>query len=125
MIVPYRTSFIAKMTKDRLRNNACTYEIKAGPDFDQVLKLIENAVVEYKMASEPHPDIRVGIVFKADIKVMQEFYFDDLGGAHDVPGFSGDHSLTGLANLPNQLRLVAEHPNVPFIAGNALRCHRR
>jgi hypothetical protein len=122
MIVPYRTNFIVSVDEVQLRNNSCKYEINPGPILDEILNAIANTVIEYKIGPRPDVDLRVGIVFKNDTKVTQEFYFNDSGGIYNVHGFSGGHIITALAGLPNQLRSIITHPSVVLIKDHLSRC---
>ena len=125
MIVPYRTHFMTTVDEEVLPGNSCTYEIKPGPDFDEVLKVIEDAVVEYKIGPRPDADLRVGIAFTTDTKVVQQFYFNDTGGIYDLRGFSGSRRIAARAGLPNQLRLIAAHPSVILVKDYHSQCRDR
>jgi hypothetical protein len=122
MIVPYRTHFIVSVDEVQLRDVSCQYEINPSPTFDEVLNTLDNTMIEYEIGPKPHVDLRVGIVFKTNSKVVQEFYFNDSGGFYNVRGFSGDHTITALASLPNQLRALVSRPSVVLIKDPLSRC---
>jgi hypothetical protein len=124
MIVPYPASFRGRVDEVQLPEVACVYEIASGrgPTFDQVLDIIGTAVIEYDDEPKPGADLRVGIVFKRDGQVMENFYFDDWGGYHKVNGFSHDHRMVASADLPSQLRGLLTRQDVILVRNNHFPC---
>jgi hypothetical protein len=124
MIVPYPTLFRVRVDEVRLPSVSCVYEITSGRGsaFDQVLNIISSAVMEYNDGPKPGADLRVGIVFREDGKVVQEFYFDDWGGHHKVNGFSRDRRILASANLPNRLRELLTRQEVVLIKNGNNPC---
>jgi hypothetical protein len=124
MIVPYPTLFRVKVDEVRLPSVSCVYEITSsrGPAFDHVLDIIGSAVTEYEDGPKPDADLRVGIVFRNDGKVVQEFYFDDWGGHHKVNGFSRGRRMLASADLPNRLRELLTRQEVILIKNGNNPC---
>lgn len=122
MIIPYPTYFLMALDEVELRKASCQYEINPGPTFDEVLNILDSAITEYKIGPKPNADLRVGIVFKTDSKVIWEFYFNDLGGSFNLLGFSGDHAIAALASLPKQLSALVTLPSVTLIKDPLSRC---
>jgi hypothetical protein len=121
MIIPFPTSFRVRVDEVRLPSVSCVYEIASGrgPAFDQILDIIDNAVTEYDDGPKPDADLRIGIVFRLNGAILQEFYFDDFGGYNDVKGFSGNRRISASADLPNRLRALLTRPEVVLIkSGN-------
>ena len=115
MVVPYRTSFRARMDEVRLPKVSCVYEISSrGPTFDQILSTLESIVNRY---DEPKPevDLRIGLVFRNNGNVLREFYFNDAGGFANLKGFSGDNRMSGSADLPDRLRALLTNQDVVLI----------
>jgi hypothetical protein len=124
MMVPYRTSFRARIDEVELPEVSCVYEITSGrgQSFNEVLDIIGNAVIKYEDGPKPDVDLRVGIVFKGESKILQEFYFDDSGGDHEVNGFSGGRRISASANLPNELRALLTRQDVILVRNRHSRC---
>lgn len=124
MIVPYPASFRSHVSKSRLPNVACAYEVYSGrgPVFDEVIEIIRRSGISPDDEPNRSADLRVGIVFKNGVISIQEFYFDDWGGAHDVRGVSGDLPVAASADLPSQLRALLTHPDVLLINGQPYFC---
>jgi hypothetical protein len=122
MIVPYPTYFLMAVDEVQLQKVACQYEISRGSTFDEVLKILNSTVIEYKIGPKPNADLRVGIVFKTDTKVVREFYFNDTGGSHSLLGFSDDYAIAALAGLPKQLRALVKLPSVVLVKDRLSRC---
>jgi hypothetical protein len=124
MIVPYPTSFRARVDELRLPDLSCVYAIDSGrgPSFNEMLDVISSAVIEYDDRPKPSLDLRVGVVFRSAGEVLQAFYFDDWGGHRQVNGFSGDHGMLASAELPNQLRALVVHKDVVLIKTGGFAC---
>jgi hypothetical protein len=124
MIVPYPTSFRARIDEVQLSKVSCVYEINSsgGPTFVEVLDIIGSAVTEYDNSPKPGADLRVGIIIRGNSKVLQEFYFDDWGGHHEVQGLSGDRRISASADLPDRLRALLTRQDVVLIGDRHARC---
>ena len=122
MIVPYPTFFMMALDEAQLRKVSCQYEITAGPTFDEVLNILGDTMIEYKIGPKPNADLRVGIVFKTNGKMVREFYFNDSGGSFNLLGFSGDHATRALAGLPSRLRDLIKRPAVVLVQDQLSRC---
>jgi hypothetical protein len=105
-------------TRKRLRRlflTSCQYEINSGPVFDEVLRILGDNVIEYKVGPKPNVGLYVGIIFKANTKVVQEFYLNDSRGSFNLVGYSGDRAIAALASLPRQLRKLVIQANVVLV----------
>jgi hypothetical protein len=124
MIVPWHTFFRARVNEGRLANAACVYQITSGkgPSFGEALDILGGSVTEYQVGPERGQDLRVGIVFRSGGKILQDFYFNDWGGAHEVKGFSGDHQVSASADLPDRLRALLTRQDVVLIKDRYPRC---
>src|SRR5882672_11489510 len=100
MLVPYPTYLLTAVDESLLRDVSCQYEINSGPVFDEVLRILGDNVIEYKVGSKPNVGLYVGIIFKANTKVLQEFYLNDSRGSFNLVGYSGDRAIAALAGLP-------------------------
>lgn len=123
MIVPYRTSFRTRVDENELPEVSCVYELTStrGPTFDEVLETVDGLVTQH---DEPKPvvDLRVGIIFRRDARVVHEFYFNDLGGHGNLNGFSGDRRISASPNLPERLRALVTHQDVILTRNRHSRC---
>jgi hypothetical protein len=124
LIVPYPASFRVRVDEAQLPKVSCVYEIASGqgPTFDHVLDIIGTAAIEYDAGPKLGADLRIGIIFKRDGEVIQDFYFDDWGGHHQVRGFSDSHRMMASADLPNQLRALLTQQDVILVRNNDLPC---
>jgi hypothetical protein len=59
--------------------------------------------------------VQIGIIFKNGNEVLQEFYFEDWGGAHEINGASGEYRILATHDMPNRLRALLTRENVVWI----------
>jgi hypothetical protein len=123
MIVPYPMSFRVRVDETALAKVSCVYKIMSGrSSFEQVLDIIGSSIIEYVVGPNRGPDLRVGIIFKSDGKILQDFYFDDRGGHYEVNGFSGDRRISAAADLPARLRSLLTSQDVVLIKSGDNEC---
>jgi hypothetical protein len=115
MLVPYPTYLLTAVDESMLRDVSCQYEINSGPVFDEVLRILGDNVIEHKVGPKPNVGLYVGIIFKANTKVVQEFYLNDSRGSFNLVGYSGDRAIAALASLPRQLRKLVIQANVVLV----------
>jgi hypothetical protein len=122
LLVPYRTSFRARITEFDLPDVACAYEVSAKSQvFDELLDAIRARIV-FLDDFKPEPDLRVGVVFRSASNTIRDFYLNDLGGFREIEGFTGDRHIRGAADLPNYLRSLAIKPDVSLVRDVHSRC---
>jgi hypothetical protein len=100
MIVPYPMSFRVRVDEAALAEVSCVYKIMSGRS----------------------SDLRVGIIFKGNGKILQDFYFDDRGGHYEVNGFSGDRRISAAADLPARLRSLLTRQDVVLVKSGHKEC---
>ena len=123
MLVPYRTSFRARIGEAELPNVSCVYEVtSSAATFNEVLRVVET---DFVLSNKPKSilDLRIGIVFKRGEK-DQGFYFSDTGGFSSVHGFIGERDVIGSPELPKHLRELVTHQDVVLIRDHNSRCPR-
>ncbi|MDH2340880.1 hypothetical protein QCM77_24560 [Bradyrhizobium sp. SSUT18] len=122
MLVPYRSSFRVRIDEVALPDVSCVYEVASGNSaFGETLDAIRTRVVLFD-DPKPFVDLRVGVVFKRNEKIVQGFYFNDLGGYREVGGFSGELRVEGAPDLPSYLRSIAMKPGVSLVRDRHPRC---
>ncbi len=121
MIAPVGSYFPIAINAAELGTVACQYEITPGPVFEELLHVLDSNIVEYK-TGPVRTGVRIGIIFEADHRVVQEFYFNDRAGLANLVGFSGDQLVVVRAGLSTELRALVIRPNVALIKDHRSRC---
>jgi len=122
MVIPHDVSFRFRVDEKRLPEVSCVYRIAQAATFNDVLKVLNKSIFEYKKDNREIAEVRVGIIFENKGNSIQEFYFEDWGGAHDINGISGEYRLLASADLPNQLRTLLTRQEVALIKSGNLVC---
>jgi hypothetical protein len=123
MIVPKGRQIIAAVTEERLRRNACLYDVASdgGVSFEEVLELIEHNAYPNETARSALQwpfDIRIGLIFKNGGDVVHRIYFEDSISGRTIRGYSTwkERStrlwLGAQASFPDRLRAIAARPDV-------------
>jgi hypothetical protein len=124
MVIPRGVAFNVRIDEQMLPKVACVYYTDSGSISRTILNIINNGIVDYRKGNKEHFEIRIGLIFKDRNDTMQEFYFEDWGGRHDVRGVSGDYRILGKADLPDQLRALLTHRDVVLIRDRGSTCPR-
>jgi len=122
MVIPHDVSFRFRVDEKRLPEVACIYDVRPGLTFDEVLKVLNQSILEYEKDNREIAEARIGIVFKNESNTLQEFYFEDWGGGHNVNGRSGEYRISASADLPNQLRALLKHQDVALVKSGNFAC---
>jgi hypothetical protein len=122
MIVPYPTYPVFALDEMEFQKIACHYSMKEKASLDDVVRVLRDDIIEVRPGPRPGVDYRIGIVFKAKVQSLREFYFNDSGGSFDLRGFSRDHAMKALAGLPNELRALAVRPGAVLVRDPQSRC---
>jgi len=115
-LVPDRVLFRTAVNPETLQRVSCVY---SAPKFltSKILSLLEHSIKSYRTPANTKIDLRLGIVFRgAGNNVLEEFYFQDFGGKHDVEGFSREYSILASADILNRFRTFITANRVDLIA---------
>jgi len=133
MFVPYGMRFVVRLDERKLSRASCVYQIDSipGPAFDEVLKIINESVLEYQKPITSHAgqqteisnfEARFGLAFRFANRSQREFYFEDWKGKAKVRGHSSEYRIWASADFPNRLRALATRPDVVLIKGLDNEC---
>jgi hypothetical protein len=124
MIIPSGVTFRFKVDERRLPEVACVYQIQSGlgPSFEDIVKILDAGILKYQRETKRISEARIGIQFRNEKKVLQEFYFEDWGGTRDVNGIAGEYWILGSADIPNRLRALLTQRDVVLIQSGNLAC---
>jgi hypothetical protein len=122
MVIPHGVAFSVRVDEQMLPKVACVYHVSSGPVSRNILDILNTGILEYREGSKERFGIRVGIVFKNGNDVLQDFYFEDWGGTHDIKGVSGKYRILAKAELPNKLRALLTHRDVVLVRDRASTC---
>jgi hypothetical protein len=128
MFVPHGMRFIVRLEERQLPDVSCVYRIDSipGPTFDDVLRILNESILEYQEPIPSPPGNQVGIreleprfrlFFRFANRPPQAFYFQDWEGREKVKGYSGKYRILASADFPNRLRALVTRPDVVLIKG--------
>jgi hypothetical protein len=124
MVIPRGITFRFRVDETRLPEVACVYRIQPGlgPSFQNVLNILDHGIREVRRDVKAISEARIGIIFREGDEVLQQFYFEDWGGAHDIKGVLGGYRILGSDEIPNQLRTLLTNQDVRLIKNGAAAC---
>lgn len=89
---------------------------------DEVIDVLSRNVIEYQIGPKPSIGLRLGIIFKSGGKTLQEFYFNDSGGAFELLGYSDRYRIKALSGLPEDLRALVLRLGAVPVKRNSVKC---
>jgi hypothetical protein len=126
MIIPWGVSFRFSVDKERLPDVSCIYQIspsKRGSSSADVRAILQQSIVEFQKGyKERLSEVRIGIFFRDGEQLLQIFYFEDWGGAHDIKGVAGEYRILANAGTPDRLRALVTRPDVVLIRSSHFEC---
>jgi hypothetical protein len=118
MIVPLGSLFRTRMDETRLPHAACVYEAGRGAPISDLIALLEDKVLDVRIATKPDFEVRIGVFFTdAEGSSIRTFYFNDFGGKHEITGYSGKYNINAMAELSNELRTFVKRHGLHLIEG--------
>jgi hypothetical protein len=122
MMLPGKVLSLIRMDEEMFRKIACFYQIRSdGPSYDAIFDIFDRNIVAVE-TGRTFRDVQMGIVFKNGEKVLQEFYFEDWEGQHEVRGVSSEYSILVLPETPIRLRDLLTRKDVVLIKNSPVAC---
>jgi hypothetical protein len=125
MIIPWGISFRYRVDENRLPRVACVYEIQvetSGSTLKDLLNIFDNSFLEFQIGYQSLSEVRIGIIFKNKADVLQQFYFEDWGGVHNIHGLTEPTRILTSPDFANQLRALVTHKDIALTKDNNAGC---
>jgi hypothetical protein len=122
MIIPFGDSFRSAIPDAKLPEVSCVYQVKSSDSsFGDLVRLLRESIVSFTRGRNAF-GARIGVLLKKGSSVVDELYFEDWGGHHEIRGWSNEYQMVASADLPERLRSFALRKDVKLTLSDDRTC---